>query len=279
MDSSSDLEPCSDKSSPQRVESPSSTDPHLVSITSKLTGPIIPQDNGIHPVPREIQSLDFNAIAEARKDSTACNETSFNGDLNFISHEKSGSELETNSTTGPGTNDMSYLTPTDDYNLHTLSGSSLGYSEVERTVQSIRQDVNTIIKHSNENLQWNPAYSSNTRSHTDTGDESTNENLQWNPAYSSITRSHTDTGDKSTNTDFFQLSVPLPPSFFTPDASIHQRSFSVSQTHSHVMYSDQNQNRSSDPGMLIKRFREQQLAGQKPGSLSASNTPIHQPKF
>ena len=210
MESVSDLEPCSDKSSPQRVESPRSMDPHLVSITSKLTGPIIPQDNAIHPVPREIQSLDFNAIAEAGKDSTACNETSFNGELNFISHEKSGSELETNSTTGPGTNDMSYLTPTDDYNLHTLSGSSLGYSEVERTVQSIRQDVNTIIKQSNENLQWNPAYSLNTRSHTNIGDE-------------------------STNTDFFQLSVPLPPPYFTPDPSIHQRSFSVSQTHSHVM--------------------------------------------
>ena len=155
--------------SPVKSESPEphlksdSPEPHLVSIASTLTGPIVPNNNGpISDIPREIQSLDMNSIAEIRKDSIVYNETSFNDQPSFVvSHEKTGSD-QINGRELERVKGLHLSPPTSDYDLHTLSGSSLGYSEVDKTVKKINVDIDTIITNSKESLNhsFSPAHQS-----------------------------------------------------------------------------------------------------------------------
>ena len=136
-----------------------SPEPHLVSIASKITGPIIPGDVPIGDVPRDLQSLKFNDIAQAQGDAGALvQETGFNKSYSFISHEKTGSELS-NGGLGPAGHSSTYLTPpSSEFNLHTVSGASLGYSEVERQVKNINLDIGAILKQSKESLQHSPSH-------------------------------------------------------------------------------------------------------------------------
>ena len=214
----------------------------MVSITSKITGAILPPDSPPHEIPREIRSLDISATLEFHKDSTATEETSFTGLPNDSNPNGSFKQ-------DLGENFLSTPENGED-NLHSTSGVSIGFSSVLQTVQDIETDVTDTLNHYSKNddstsrIKDEP-YPENTNNFTSMFDD-----ILQNPLFSSLRQD--------------ERSKSLSP----------QRV--LAKSHSHVVGS---QHRSSDPGIILPTWMEQYSEQRgRVGSASASSTPTHRVK-
>ena len=276
---------------PDKFEAP---EPHLVSIASNLTGPIIPNNTGpINDIPREIRSLDLSNISEIRKDSSVHEETSFNTRSSFVSHEKTGSDhINGGIGTPPSSGYNLGVPPNSDYNLNTISGTSLGYSEVEKAIQKISVDVDTIVRQSpnhgnhsfqgtpgNHSLQGTPgnhSYQGTPGNHSFQGTPG-NHSFQGTPGNNFHFGSpvhlgnHTHRGNHAHQYSEPILDVSSLPHYSSLDLGFQshddQRSLSLSMTHSHLQ--------STITAHRTSAFRERNMNR----SQSASNTPTHKIKF
>lgn len=267
-----------------------SPEPHLVSITSKLTGPIIPSDEPVGNVPREIQSLKFETVFEAnnRKDSSVIEETSFDHGSGFFGHERSASELMEASVTstgfttmdnsfnqgnssfpiGSGANDRFSKGSNDGFRsesgsliLDHTSRVSLGYTDVLNTCQDNEMQITEMIRRSKENLEQ-PQQSS-------VPPEDPIFQQSFPPMESQ---------PMSSFQKYFNLSLSPNLSGSGEIPIIRERPLIANNDHqrsSSLSYSTPQHWSSEATNRQQQRIMQQNLLG----SYSASNTPKHQPKF